>query len=192
MKKFIAIRHGESEANIKGIFSAVEDKYPLTERGVLQVQHSAKQLTDLDLNGILCSPVLRARQTAEIASKILGIPCTVDRRLRETDLQTLEGKPVRVMTSVDREYYRIETWQSHIDRMLECVRSRQGSYLLVSHALPIRAIMSYYLNIGEEDSSRGIDIGYASLSAVVTNPVRVISVGAGLVSDNFRKLFESF
>jgi probable phosphoglycerate mutase len=68
--KLVFIRHGQSEKNILKIKSSAKDKHPLTEKGKVQAQNAAKKLSannDFDL--IISSPVLRARQTAEIISE---------------------------------------------------------------------------------------------------------------------------
>lgn len=189
MKKFIAMRHGESEANVRAIFSNARDKYPLTERGMDQVRESAEQLSGLGLDGIISSPILRARQTAQIVSEILDLSVETDERLRETDLDNLDEKPLREMASMDRITYGIESWKSQLNRIMECISSMDGSYILVSHALPIRILMCHYLGIEDEDSCKGIEIGYASISAVLCNGNRVISIGSKYISPGFRRKF---
>lgn len=185
------MRHGESEANVLRIFSNVRDKYPLTDRGIEQVTSAAKEMASLSLDGIICSPVLRTRQTAEIAADILRLNLEVDDRIRETDLHSLEGKPLREMAAIDRTTFGIETWISHVERMRDCVSRNEGSYLLVSHALPIRALICSYLGIEDENSCKGVEIGYASLSGVLCGTSKVISIGSRFISENFRKRFSS-
>lgn len=183
------MRHGESEANVLKIVSSLIDKYPLTEAGRQQVANSANQLKDLDLDGIVYSPVLRTRQTAEIAAEILGLPCEADERIRETDLQHIEGKPVMEMSASERARFRLEPWESHVKRMRSCISSRSGSYLVVSHAMPIRTLICSYMSIADEDSCKGVEIGYASMSGVICGSSGVISVGSQHLSDEFKSRF---
>ncbi len=189
MKKFIAMRHGESEANVRRIFSSEREKYPLTDAGKDQVKRAALQLSGLGIEAIVCSPVLRTRQTAEIVAEILGVECNVDERVRETDLQSLDGKPLREMSAFDRKKFGIETWESHVERMMGCVSGHEGTCLIVSHALPIRTLICSYLDIYDEDSCSGIEIGYATFSGVVCNSSKVLSIGSKYISESFRKAF---
>lgn len=192
MRKFIAMRHGQSEANVRGIFSNAMGKYPLTEKGIQQVKEAASQISDLDFDGIISSPILRTRQTARIVSEMLHLPVEVDERIRETDLDSLDEKPLREMSSVDRRELGIESWESQLDRLLDCVDSRDGSYILVSHALPIRVLICHYLGIVDEDACKGVEVGYASMSAVLCGKDSVLSVGSRYISAEFRKRYREW
>ncbi len=189
MNKFIAVRHGESEANVLKIFSNDRTKYPLTETGKAQVREAANQMKGLSFDGILCSPVLRTRQTAEILADALGLDCDVDERIRETEIRGMEGKQIREMSAADRKLLGIESWESHVSRMTECVDSRDGSYIIVSHALPIRTLVCYYAGITDEDSCKGVEIRYASMSAILCNHSDILSFGAIILSPELRKKY---
>jgi broad specificity phosphatase PhoE len=66
--KLIFVRHGESEKNISHIKSRAVDKYPLTLKGIEQVEEIANKINE-EVDLIISSPVLRCRQTAEMLSK---------------------------------------------------------------------------------------------------------------------------
>ena len=69
--KLIIMRHGQAS------WSAPSDSLrPLTEVGRHQVRQTVEQLQGEGINRIVASPYLRAQQTADIASEILGV--TVD------------------------------------------------------------------------------------------------------------------
>jgi len=70
--KLYLIRHGESEANKKGVHNTPEVK--LTKDGVRQARAIAKRLKNMGIDFIYSSPLTRARQTAEAVSKSLGLP----------------------------------------------------------------------------------------------------------------------
>ncbi len=82
----ILLRHGETVFNVQ--FSAtrvdpgVEDP-ALTENGRAQVEQAAAKLRDDDLVRLVTSPYRRALETADIISSKLGIPVTIDERVRE-------------------------------------------------------------------------------------------------------------
>ncbi len=190
MDKVVIIRHGESEANRLGILSSMEGAYPLTEIGKQQAEMAGEQLKDLHFDGVISSPVLRTKQTAEIIARFLGLKVKIDRRVGEAGLGDLEGKNFRDMTSSDRWSYHMEPWESNVRRMREAIDSYDGVYVIVSHALPIKAILCYYLSINDEDSCKGVEIRYASISGILINPRRVLSIGSIVLSDRFKKAFQ--
>ena len=59
------VRHGESYTNVSGRVMSSTD-LPLTERGILQAEAAHKYLKDVKFDHVFSSPLLRARQTAEI------------------------------------------------------------------------------------------------------------------------------
>lgn len=104
-------RHGESEANIQHFISNRESLFHLTERGQEQAQTLAKNLKDSSFAAIYSSPVLRARETAEILSQALGISYHVTEALREYDCGILEEKGDEESWRLHRYYY--EDWTLH-------------------------------------------------------------------------------
>ncbi len=93
---YFFMRHGQAETNAQNIYSSdPESKYPLTEKGRQQAKDAAQKLTGV--TRIFVSPVLRARETADIVADAIGFSkeeITVDARLREFNFGQLEGKPV--------------------------------------------------------------------------------------------------
>ena len=64
--RIFIVRHGETEWSANGKHTSVTD-LPLTENGRRQAAIAAEKLKGEHLELVLCSPLLRARQTAEIA-----------------------------------------------------------------------------------------------------------------------------
>ena len=71
------LRHAEAAEGVP------DDERPLTERGVAQAQDAGRALEQMGVtvDACLCSPKLRAVQTAQYACAPLGVEVTVDRRL---------------------------------------------------------------------------------------------------------------
>ena len=89
MKLFIA-RHGQTPWNVEDLVCGRAD-VPLTEVGQQQAKLLAKSALDKGIDVILCSPLLRARQTAQAVSDAIGIPIQIDDRLVEFDFGSFDG-----------------------------------------------------------------------------------------------------
>lgn len=103
------IRHGESEANLVNEFSnRNHEKHPLTEKGRQQAQALAEQLRDVKFSAIYASPMLRARQTAEILNGPHALEIQITPAICEHDAGDLEGRSDRAAWD---EYNKLfETW----------------------------------------------------------------------------------
>lgn len=87
------VRHGESEANVARQFSNHNDGiHPLTAKGKEQAQTVAELLRPVKFTEIYASPMLRARQTAEIVGAPHGLDIQIVPALREHDAGDLEGR----------------------------------------------------------------------------------------------------
>ncbi len=90
--KIIFVRHGQSDANVGLVSSSAREAHPLTELGQKQAKETAKKLTDHDIDVVYCSPILRARQTAEPYLKLSGKEMITDERLAEISSGNWEEK----------------------------------------------------------------------------------------------------
>ncbi len=71
MKRVYFIRHGETLANRRHIHQGPDEA--LSEKGREQAAELAKWLKDKNIDTLVASPFVRARETAEIVEKELGI-----------------------------------------------------------------------------------------------------------------------
>lgn len=101
--KLYFVRHGESEANVLRVISNRGLVHGLTERGRQQAGDLAESLRGAGARGIFSSPLLRAIQTADILSGVLGIGCVVTDALREFDCGIAEGRS-------DPEAWELHRW----------------------------------------------------------------------------------
>jgi len=81
------VRHGETDWNRRGLYQGQED-IPLNETGLAQARRTAADLAARAGAGqafaaLYCSPLRRARQTAEACAAGLGLEVRIDARLRE-------------------------------------------------------------------------------------------------------------
>ena len=177
MKKAILIRHGESEANVRGILSEELEYYNLTESGRSQAERIGNILRNYRIDGIFSSPILRTRETAEIISRVTGIRVEILEDIRESGLGDFNGKPFQSLPFGGREELGMEPWSSLVKRMVGTLEKHEGNYVYVSHALPIRAAVAHYLGMNELDSY-GIEIRYTSISAIDLSNGKVLCIGS--------------
>ena len=88
MKIFIT-RHGQTDWNVqKKVMGRCDE--PLNEKGLEQAKETKIQLLDKNIDLIICSPLKRAKQTAEIINN-KNIQIIYDDRLIERDFGEFEG-----------------------------------------------------------------------------------------------------
>jgi len=111
------IRHGESEANTRHIISNRASPLGLTSLGREQAKTLAENLRAVPIRAIFCSPVYRARETADILSASFGKPYQVTEALREYDCGILEDQSDEESWRLHRHYF--EDWtlrQSYLNK----------------------------------------------------------------------------
>jgi 2,3-bisphosphoglycerate-dependent phosphoglycerate mutase len=86
------LRHGESVGNVENRHQGHAD-FPLTEKGRAQAHTLAErwQAEGVIFDQVFSSPLLRARQTAEIVCTALGVPLEFDADLMEVNNGLLAG-----------------------------------------------------------------------------------------------------
>jgi len=90
MLKVYLLRHGETTYNADGNRYCGRTDAPLTEKGMRQAEEVGRLLKHIPLDGIYCSPLNRAYETARIASG--GGNVEKVNRLIEADFGNWEGK----------------------------------------------------------------------------------------------------
>ena len=83
-------RHGETEDNRLGLLMGRKD-IELNKNGIKQAHILGKKAKKLKIDFITSSPLIRARQTAEIVKSYIHKPIKLDHRLRERDIGVYEG-----------------------------------------------------------------------------------------------------
>lgn len=77
-------RHGQTAYNLERRFQG-QMQVPLDETGIGQAHDLAERASAIDFAALWASPLLRARETAEIVANRIGLPIQEDARLMETD-----------------------------------------------------------------------------------------------------------
>ena len=90
MTRLILIRHGRSTWNADHRIQGYADP-PLDGVGREQARRLAERLRGEEIAMFYTSPLLRARETADIIGEALGVPVAPDERLREYDVGGITG-----------------------------------------------------------------------------------------------------
>lgn len=166
MTRLLIVRHGQTVWNTQHRMQGQQNS-PLTDTGRELARRLALRLRGVPLDGILTSPLGRAVDTARILAG--GADVRVEERLRELDLGRWEGEDMRTMEErypIDFEsfwqnpnrYMELrggETYDSLLARTGELLREmagREGTYLMVTHAIALRAIRQHVLALRTEES----------------------------------------
>jgi broad specificity phosphatase PhoE len=91
MNRIYFIRHGEGQDNIARKFTSTWMDHSLTERGRQQALQTGEYLSGMHIDGIFCSPMKRAHETAQIIAGQLQMELTVLDEFRELNVGDLEG-----------------------------------------------------------------------------------------------------
>jgi isoleucyl-tRNA synthetase len=90
--KLFLVRHGEAESNLKNILSSKDDvNNHLTNRGQILIEKAAEKFIKENIDIIFCSPLLRAKETANIIAEKIRTKVIIDERLKEVQAGELDG-----------------------------------------------------------------------------------------------------
>ena len=91
---FLYLRHGQSEANLRGLMCGRRCDSPLTDLGREQARLAATILRRTCLVGSICvSPQDRAQETARIVNAVLSVPVITIDEFAEWDVGSWDRQP---------------------------------------------------------------------------------------------------
>lgn len=162
--KFYVTRHGETAWNRENKVCGVTD-LALNETGREQAERTAELLRGKEISRILCSPMIRAQETARIINAGRNLPLVLDARLREQDYGIFEGAPRDDPDFLSHKRMfaaRYPGGESHmltarrVYSLLEEAKERYAgeALLLVCHGGICRIIESYFHDMTNEEFFR--------------------------------------
>ncbi len=126
------MRHGKTDWNAKHKLQGRTD-IPLNEEGIQMAEQAKEKYKDVNFDICYCSPLVRAKQTAEIVLEGRNIPIVYDDRLMEmcfgvyegvTHPSQIEGSPIRKLFKDPSNYPGVEDGETFDDLF-----ARTGSFL---------------------------------------------------------------
>lgn len=160
--QLLLARHGETGAHNTSRYIGATD-LPLSALGREQARHLAGILPS-GIGHCLCSPMLRARQTAELALTGRDCPLEVIAGLREIDFGRWEGLTFAEIAAADQELvvqwqqdplafrfpvgeHTLRFWQ-RVEETLELIMARpEEQVLVICHGGVIRAMLCLLLGL---------------------------------------------
>lgn len=105
-------RHGQTDWNVqKKVMGRCNE--PLNEKGFSQAEETRQKLLNTDIDLIICSPLKRTKQTAEVINKNRNIPIIYDEKILERDFGEFEGKETKDFDFHGYwDYYKNEHYES--------------------------------------------------------------------------------
>ena len=164
-------RHGETQWNIENRLQGSKDSQ-LTDKGIQNAIMLGNHLRNIDFTAIYSSPLERALRTAKYIKLEKDVPIYTIEDLKELNFGDWEGKSKDEIEAVDNyknEYHNfwhkphlynhkphngegLITFKNRVEEALGKVitDNNDGNILIVTHAVVIKAILSFTMNISTD------------------------------------------
>lgn len=183
MATLLLLRHGRSTANTAGTLAGRLPGVHLDEHGRTQAASVGERLAGVELAALVRSPILRCEQTLDLVARAAGLTLTpvVDDRFSECDYGEWSGRPLKELAE-EGCWHAIRTTPSQVSfpggesmaamfaRVVDGVRDWNarvgaGTWLLVSHGDPVKAIIADALGLPFDQFQR-IAVDPASITVI--------------------------
>jgi broad specificity phosphatase PhoE len=179
-KPFYFVRHGQTDFNKEHRISG-SINIPLNEEGKKQALEAAKSLKNKKIDLIITSPMIRAKETAEIISKSIDIPTIIyNEGLKEANWGIIEGKPISEIQSqldywvdggdIDKSE-NIKDFRIRIAATFNEILDKYNNFLIVSHGALYGNLMEI---IGNEYQKTNNAVPYYFEPKLVNSDLRYI------------------
>lgn len=150
--KVTFVRHGQTDWNVKRKQQGRMD-IPLNETGIAQAEKTAELLKDEPFDAVYSSPLIRARQTAQIICRGRNLPIIIEERIIERDMGEFQGKDWKSFDSylfwdynANVQYEKAESIRKFFQRVYEFLdelKGKTGNVLIVAHGGVFAPVSSY-------------------------------------------------
>jgi broad specificity phosphatase PhoE len=150
-------RHGQTAYNLEGRFQG-QQAIPLDDTGREQARDLAERAAAYGFRALWCSPLLRARETADVVAARLGLEPREDARLMETDAGDWTDRSFEDVRAHAPELFdkfaagdpsfafpggeSFEHQEERVEAALRDVEAHALPALVVCHGMVIRAALS--------------------------------------------------
>ena len=92
--KIYYVRHGQTDWNLARRMQGGGTEKELNKTGIEQATETRKKLENVNYDIVICSPMYRVKQTAEIINQGKNVQTIIDERIIERKLGDLEGHEI--------------------------------------------------------------------------------------------------
>ncbi len=186
--KYFIMRHGQATSNVLGSISCEPTGNELTEKGRAQAEASSKAVQDKNINLIIASDFVRAKQTAEIVAGNIGYEKSkiiYDDRLHEVNFgaynnESIESYHSHFKNTDERFHIRPEGGENLTDvkqRVASFLYELEEKYegrniLIVSHGDPTWLMQTVALGMLPENIVADLDKNYKEMFYLENAEVR--------------------
>ncbi len=178
--KILVTRHGQTDWNVEKRIQGRTD-IELNNKGIEQAYKTKENLKNEKIDLIICSPLKRAKQTADIINIDRNITITYDERLLEICYGENEGKLHDefdydgfwniVNTHEYKEAENVNKFIQRVHNFLNDLKNRkEENILIVTHNGVCRAINTYFNGIPEDKNI--IELGIKNCEVVKYNTLK--------------------
>ncbi len=120
MNKLYVVRHGKTEWNVKGLLQGITD-ISLNEEGIKEAKELSSKLDLSKIDLCICSPLKRAKQTAEI---LVGnhVEIIYDDLLIERKFGDYEGEKIDFNLIGKQWDYKLNDSSHNIESVRDCLK----------------------------------------------------------------------
>lgn len=162
--KIYYVRHGQTDLNLAKKMQGGGTEKELNETGVSQAYNTKKELEKVKYDLVICSPMKRAKQTAEIINEGRDIPIITDERIRERKLGDYEGRDVTEEMENNIWDYKLNynipngenlhDFEKRIDEFFDDIKEKyhDKSVLIVAHGGIAKVIKAHLYGMPESQN----------------------------------------
>jgi len=162
---FYYVRHGETDYNKQDRMQGLLD-IPLNDTGIAQAEAAKHLFEGVEIGSVVCSPLVRAKRTAEIICQVVDRPITILNDLHECDLGVRDGD-LKAQWYEDwkaglLEIEGAESYEQLVARSLDVINraiaENPGPVLIVAHGGIFHALKTH-IGLGfDRDMPNGVPV----------------------------------
>jgi len=185
---FVFLRHGESVGNAESRWQGQSD-YTLTEKGRAQARALGQRWKSegVRFDRVVASPLVRARETAEIVASFVGAQVELDPILMERNIGEMEGLTAEEVRRIPQPPYITPydpiggggegDWALFLragQALHDLLRRPPGSYLIVSHGGLLNQLMNAVAGVAPHVDPSGVRFRFenTAFARVIYHPPR--------------------
>ena len=157
------VRHGQTDWNAQAKIQGRSD-IELNEEGIKQAYQTAALFQNIKIDKIYCSPLKRAKQTAEIINEVCKAEVVVEKELQERCFGEYEGVNVRSLniylwsfdTPLCDGAESMDDFFLRVQKVVEKVKNEacEKNVLFVAHGGVFLPVYDYFNRLDRSDNLR--------------------------------------